>query len=327
MRWIFMVLIFWAMGGPVVARQRYWEADYDSLTRVLPQQTTDTARLRVVQHLLDLHPTNAQALPLLDQLLRLDQQLQVLDAAPYRHLRNGLVLWQQGGADAAALDTIKVAVTAFDRLGRPIPWLLIDLVTLYNRLNRMEARKHYYEEKLAYYRLHEATENVAACYVSQGGYYRRMGDYNRTLNNVLRAADLVHAYDRPLYLRELLVAGSVYAEWGNRGKAVQYLGQALRLPEFRRIQGLERVFTFLALSRLYAEGNHASTALRMVDSALVAHGGRCRRATAPPGLRAGAEGPGAAANAAGGASGPGLGARPAARRLVAPAHVGQARRV
>ena len=268
-----MVLIFWAMGGPVVARPRYWEADYDSLTRVLPQQTTDTARLRVVQHLLDLHPTNAQALPLLDQLLRLNQQLQVLDAAPYRHLRNGLMLWQQGGADAAALDTIKVAVTGFDRLGRPIPWLLMDLVTLYNRLNRMEARKRYYEEKLAYYRLHQATENVAACYVSQGGYYRRMGDYNRTLNSVLRAADLVHAYDRPLHLRELLVAGSVYAEWGNRGKAVQYLGQALRLPEFRHIQGLERVFTFLALSRLYAEGNHASTALRMVDSALVAHGG------------------------------------------------------
>ena len=65
-----------------------------------------------------------------------------------------------------------------------------------------------------FFRLHEATENVAACYVSQGGYYRRMGDYNRTLNSVLRAADLVRAYDRPLYLRELLVAGSVYAEWG-----------------------------------------------------------------------------------------------------------------
>ena len=224
MRWIFTVLIIWAMGGPVAARQHYWEADYDSLTRVLPQQTSDTARLRVVQHLLDLHPTNAQALPLLDQLLRLNQQLHLLDATPYQHLRNGLVLWQQGSADAAALDTIKVAVTEFDRLGRPIPWLLIDLVTLYNRLNRMDARKRYYEEKLAYYRLHRATENVAACYVSQGGYYRRMGDYNRTLNSVLRAADLVGDYDRRLHVRELLVAGAVYADWGNRAKAVQYLG-------------------------------------------------------------------------------------------------------
>ena len=273
MRWILTALLCWLMCGPVAARQRYWEADYDSLTRALPQQTSDTARLRVVQHLLDLHPTNAQALPLLDQLLRLNQQLHVLDAAPYEHLRNGLVLWQRGGADAAALDTIKVAVTGFDRLDRPIPWLLMDLVTLYNRLNNMDARKRYFEEKLAYYRLHGATENVVACYVSQGGYYRRMGDYNRALNHMLRAADLVRAYDRPLYLRELLVAGAVYAEWGNRGKAVQYMGQALRLPEFRRIQGMERGFTFLALSRLYAEGGHPATALRMVDSVLTAHGG------------------------------------------------------
>ena len=273
MRWILTVLIFWVMCGPVVARQHYWEADYDSLTRALPQQNSDTARLRVVQHLIDLHPTNVQALPLLDQLLRLNQQLRLVEAAPYRHLRNGLVLWQQGGADAAALDTIKVAVTGFDRLGRPIPWLLIDLVTLYNRLNRMDARKSYYEQKLAYYRVHNATENIAACYVSQGGYYRRMGDYNRTLNSVLRAADLVRAYDRLLYMRELLVAGAVYADWGNRAKATQYLGQALRLPEFRRMQGMERVFTFLALSRLYAEGNHPATALSMVDSVLTARGG------------------------------------------------------
>ncbi|MBR7210503.1 hypothetical protein KB206_17870 [Microvirga sp. STS02] len=273
MRWIFTALIFWVMCGPVAARQSYWEVDYDSLTRALPQQASDTARLRVVQHLLDLHPTNVQALPLLDQLLRLNQQLQLLDATPYRHLRNGLVLWQQGGADAAALDTMKVAVTEFDRLGRPIPWLLIDLVTLYNRLNRPDARKRYYEEKLAYYRLRGATENVAACYVSQGGYYRRMGDYNRTLNSALRAADLVRTYDRPLYVRELLVAGAVYADWGNRAKAVQYLGQALRLPAFRRVQGMERVFTFLALSRLYAEGDHPTTALRMVDSVLATRGG------------------------------------------------------
>ena len=273
MRWILTVLIIWIICGPVAAQQPYWEVDYDSLTRTLPQQTSDTARLRVVQHLLDLHPTNVQALPLLDQLLRLNKQLRLVDAAPYRHLRNGLVLWHQGGADAAALATIKVAVTEFDRLGRPIPWLLIDLVTLYNRLNRMDARRHYYEEKLAYYRLHNATQNMAACYVSQGGYYRRMGDYNRTLNSVLRAADLVRTSDRLLYVRELLVAGAVYADWGNRAKAMQYLGQALRLPEFRRIQGLERVFAFLALSRLYAEGNHPTTALRMIDSVLTARGG------------------------------------------------------
>ncbi|MFC7667168.1 hypothetical protein ACFQT0_06870 [Hymenobacter humi] len=67
MKWILTVLAFWVMSHPVLAQQRYWDADYDSLARVLPQQRTDTARLRTVVHLLDLHPTNAQALPLVKQ--------------------------------------------------------------------------------------------------------------------------------------------------------------------------------------------------------------------------------------------------------------------
>ncbi|WP_226163249.1 ATP-binding protein [Hymenobacter terricola] len=270
MKWIFTVLAVWLLSGPLLARQGYWDADYDSLARALPRQRTDTARLRMVVHLLDLHPTNPQALPLLDQLLALNQRLQVLNDEPYRRLRAGLTLWRRGTADAEALDSMKTAVAAFDRMGRPIPWLLIDLVTLYNRLNRMAARKQYYEEKLAYYKFHGPAENVAACYVSQGGYYRRTGDYNRTLNALLRAADLVQGFDHRLYVRELLVAGDVYADWGNRAKAVHYLRLAQGLPEFRRLQGLERVFTFLALSRLYTEGGNYPAALRQADSALVA---------------------------------------------------------
>jgi two-component system NtrC family sensor kinase len=270
MRWILLVLVVWGMSRAAHAQgSSYWDADYDSLNRALLLQRSDTARLRLVQHLLDLQPTNVQAVPLLDQLLALNQRTRTLDDAPYRRLRAGVALWHQGDADAAALDSMKVAVAAFDQAQRPIPWVLIDLVTLYNRLSRMDARKEYYDEKLAYYRLHGATENVAACYISQGGYYRRMGDYNRTLNSLLRAADLVKAYDQRLYLRELLVAGDVYAEWGNRAKAVQYLRLAQGLPNFRRIQGMERVFTFLALSRLYAEAGEKSMALHLADSVLV----------------------------------------------------------
>ena len=268
MKWIFTLVAVWLLSGPLQARSGYWDVDYDSLARTLPQQRTDSARLRTLVHLLDLHPTNPQALPFLEQLLALNQRTQTLNADPYRRLRAGVVLWQRGNADAAALDSMKAAVASFDRLGRPIPWLLIDLVTLYNRLNRMDARRQYYEERLVYYRLHGPAFNVAACYLSQGGYYRRMGDHNRTLNNILRAADLVQQYDHQLYVRELLVAGDVYADWNNRAKAVHYLRLAQRLPGFRRLQGLERVFTFLALSRLYQEGRQYSNALRMADSAL-----------------------------------------------------------
>ena len=56
MKWFFTVLALWVMSGTAHAQHRYWDANYDSLTRALPLQRTDTARLRTVVHLLDLHP-------------------------------------------------------------------------------------------------------------------------------------------------------------------------------------------------------------------------------------------------------------------------------
>ena len=269
MRWFFTVLAMWVLCGPVQARQRYWDADYDSLARTLPRQTADSARLRTIVHLLDLRPTGAEATPLLDQLLALNQRLPTLDDAPYRRLRAGLQLWHRGAPDA--LDTMKAAVGGFDRVGRPIPWLLMNLVGLYNQQNDMAARKKYYDEKLTYYRLHGATENITACYVSQGAYYRRMGDYNRAINSALRAADMALLFSQKLHINELIVTGGLYADWGNHDKAVQYLSRAQAMPEFRRVQGTNRVFTFLALSKLFLQQKRYPAALRSADSALAAH--------------------------------------------------------
>ncbi|HEX8330720.1 MAG TPA: ATP-binding protein [Hymenobacter sp.] len=267
MKWLLAVLLVWAAGGPVLGQHRYWDADYDSLARALAQQRTDTARLRTVRHLLDLHPTGARALPLLDQLLALNHREQTINDQPYQRLRAGLQLWQRE-AHAAALDTLKVAVAEFDAEHRPIPWLLIDMVMLYNQLNRMEARKRYYGQKLAYYRVHNAPENTAACYLSQGAYYRRIGDYNRAINNSLRAADMAQGFSRKLHINELLVTGAIYTDWQNPGRAVHYLNEARALPEFRRVQGTNRVFTFLALSKLYLQQRKYPEALQAVDSAL-----------------------------------------------------------
>ncbi|WP_317043711.1 histidine kinase dimerization/phospho-acceptor domain-containing protein, partial [Hymenobacter glacialis] len=270
MKWFLTAWALWLASGTVLAQHRYWDADYDSLTRALAQQRADTARLRTVVHLLDLHPTNPQALPLLDQLLVLNERTPTLNDVPYRRLRAGLALWYRGNADAAALDTMKSAVAEFDKLQRPIPWLLIDLVALYNRTKAMDARKEYYEEKLAYYRVRGATENAAACYVSQGAYYRRTGDYNRAINSSLRAADMAQGFSRTLHIHELIVTGAIYADWDNIGKAVYYLNKARALPEFRRVQGQHRVFTFVALSRLYLQQRQYPEALQAADSALAA---------------------------------------------------------
>ncbi len=258
------------MSGSLRAQHRYWDADYDSLSATLSRSQTDTTRLRTIVHLLDLRPTSAQALPLLDQLLALNRRVRVLDAAPYRRLRAGLVLWPLPASAAAALDSMQVAVAEFDRAGRPVPWLLIDLVTLFNRLNALEERKQYYDSKRAFYRLRGDEENVAACYLSQGAYYRRTGDYHRAINSSLRAADMMKLFSRKLYLNELLVTGAIYADWGNANKAVQYLSLALAQPEFRQVKGHNRVFTYMALSKLYLKQQQPQAALQASDSALAA---------------------------------------------------------
>ena len=269
--WLWGLLLAWAcLSQPAQAARTYWDVSYDSLATTLPRQPTNEARLQTLQHLLDLRPTGPLALPLLDRLLALNQQLGTFDERPYRSLRAGVALWQQGHADAAALDSLHRAIAGFDRVGRPIPWVLIDLAGLYNRLNRMEDRRRYYETRLAYYRLRGQVQNEAACYVSQGGYYRRMGDFNRTLNNILRAADLLKGYDQRMYVRELLVAGDVYAQWGNHARAEQYLSMAQQLPDFRRVDGMAREYTFLTLSRGYARNGQLLRAHHLADSVLAA---------------------------------------------------------
>ena len=268
--WLWALLAWVGLSSPAKGARPYWDVSYDSLAATLPRQATNEARRLTLQHLLDLRPTGPQALPLLDQLLALLQPQSSFDAQPYRSLRAGVALWQQGGADAAALDSLHRAIAGFDRVGRPIPWVLIDLAGLYNRLNRMEDRRRYYEARLAYYRVHGQVQNQAACYISQGGYYRRMGDYNRTLNNILRAADLLKGYDQRLYVRELLVAGDVYAQWGNHARAEQYLNMAKHLPDFRRIDGMAREYTFLTLSRGYARNGQIDKAMVLADSVLAA---------------------------------------------------------
>ena len=265
-----LVLLLSLLARPAQAARSYWDVDYDSLAATLPRQATDAARLATLQHLLDLHPTGALALPLLDRLLALNEKLGTFDDRPYRRLREGVAFWQQNGHDAAALEALQQAIAEFDRVGRPEPWLLIDLAGLYNRLNRMADRHRYYDQKLAFYQVRGQTENAAACYISQGGYYRRMGDFNRTLNNILRAVDLLKGYDQRLYVRELLVAGDVYWQWGNFERAEQYLSLAQSLPAFQRIDGMPREYTFLSLSRAYVRENSLSQALQMADSVVVA---------------------------------------------------------
>ncbi|AYA36014.1 hypothetical protein D3Y59_02450 [Hymenobacter oligotrophus] len=255
---------------PAQASRTYWTANYDSLHNTLPQLKTDSARIRAMVHLLDLlEITEAtgreKLLPLVDELLTLNARTQLIDETPYRLLRRGVGLWQKGGHDQQALEVLKQAVAEFDRLEHPVPRLLIDLAPLYNRLHQSQERFAYFRDKLAYYRLHNSLENTAACYLVISGYYRHMGAYNQAISYALRAADLFKQFDPKYYVNELMVAGSLYADWGNPQKALQYLGQAMALEDQYGVEGLQRFYTVQSLSKVYLQEGEYDNALRYAN--------------------------------------------------------------
>lgn len=251
----------------------YWNTDYDSLHHALPQLHSPEVRLRTLVHLLDItelteERRRKEALPMLDELLTLNQQLQLFDDKPYRRLRQGVSLWVQGGHDPLAMTILHRAVNLFDSQHRPIPRLLIDLAPLYNRMHQSEARFTYFRRKLAYYNLHEANENMAACYLVLAGSYRHQSNFNQAISHYLHAADLFKSFDRMLYTNELMVAGAAYGDWGNLQKATEYLSQAMALEDRYKLEGLRRFYTLQALSKLHLRQNHLAKARYYADLAL-----------------------------------------------------------
>jgi signal transduction histidine kinase len=257
---------------PLQAAQGYWNTPFYPLLRTLPQHRSDTARLRILVHLVDVvelteKREREQALPLLNELLRINARVNALDERPYRELRKGVELWL-GKRYSQSMDAMKRAVTGFDASKRPIPRLLIDLAPLYNHLNRSQDRLSYFTNKLRHYRLHGPYQNEAACHVVLAGSYRHRGDYNRTISHYLQAADLLRRFYNRMYVNEVVVAGDAYAAWGNPQKALQYLNRGMQLMDSLSVGGLQRVFALRSLSKVHEELHDYSNALRYADLAL-----------------------------------------------------------
>ena len=251
------------------ARYRYWEAYPDSLRRVLAGQRADSARLRTLMHLADVAPLVVRDMdPTTEETTEaaaLSVRLQRPEQRAYRLLASGNRLLKAKDP-ASALDTLEAAVGAFDRLARPVPLLLSAMRVLFNELNRPEARGRYYRAKLAYYEPRGAIENLAPCHQGLGAYYMYRGDYNQALSHYLQDAVLYRAFYRPYAYRQLLPVSSLYAEWGNTAKALQYLRQAV--AGLRRQRG-DSYYAYKTMAEVYLQRRDYPAALRALDSALV----------------------------------------------------------
>ncbi|MBT9393755.1 hypothetical protein KLP40_11325 [Hymenobacter sp. NST-14] len=270
MKWIILGLLG-LLSGRLVAQPRYWAADHDSLQRELPRQTAPSARIGTLVHLLDLTELSSavnrqQALPRLDELLRLGAQVSGFEAGPYRQLRTGVQQWQRGNLEAA-LTALRQAIELFDKAAHPVPLLLIDLAPLHNQLHDSRRRLAYFRRKLVQYQLADNEKNQAACYLVLAGSYRQVGNHNLAISHYLHAADLFKPFYPRYYVTELVAAGESYADWGNTQKALQYLQQAVGLAQKVRITPLQQFFSEQAVAKLHLKLGNVAAADRYAQLA------------------------------------------------------------
>ncbi|SFP88799.1 ATP-binding protein [Hymenobacter arizonensis] len=172
---------------------------------------------------------------------------------------------------AGGLDSLRAAVAAFDRLGRPVPTLLATVAGAFKVLKQPEARRAYFQAKAAQYKARGARENLSYCHFVLDGPFVRRGDYNQGISHFLRAADLASTYDRYYQVNHLMVAGYYYSEWGNPAKALHYLRQALAVwePLPARDGFKNNSYTYRAMAAAYRQLRDYPAALRYANLSLV----------------------------------------------------------
>ena len=250
----------WVAAQRPSATRRYWAASPDSLRRVLATQRADTARLRMLRHLIDCSIYDSELVtPDVAAVVALTKRLRRPEHRAYRLLLAGMQL-----KSVAASDSLQAAVTAFDQLHQPAARPLMHLREVFSAYNREDARLAYYQAKRAQYLRSGDNVSLAVCCHALGGSYTYRGDYNQATSQYLRAAELGRSFSPRVYYTGLLGAGGGYRKWGNYAKALQYY----RLSKPGMNSATKRAVLFQSLCAVYLGQQDYPAALRAADQAL-----------------------------------------------------------
>ncbi|MCC3155209.1 ATP-binding protein [Hymenobacter sp. BT770] len=277
MRYLLLLALLWLAAAPAVQAQttpahRYWEADGDSLRRVLDTQRADTARLRTLLHMSAVGGfRSAGDLDTLSQeRIRLLRRLKRPEARAFELSYADLQLSKTKADPAVELTRARATIEAFDSVSWPILGLLSRVGRLFLELNQPEERIAYFQAKVARYEARGARENLATSYHLLGAPFVQRGDYNQAIGHYLRSADLYRTFRRTAQVNELKVVGAQYAEWGNPAKALVYLQQSLAvgatLPA--RTGADFDAYTYRNMAQAYRQLGNYPAALRHADLAL-----------------------------------------------------------
>jgi two-component system, NtrC family, sensor kinase len=162
----------------------------------------------------------------LHQLIKLNQSAKLVKDDGYKTLLAASTAVYKNDYNGA-LALMKKATDQFDEANIEAVNLLTFTRVLYNKLNDQEGKYAYYSGKLNQYLKRKQYANTAAVYHCLGGYYGFKGDFNSSINNYLKSAELFKPISTYWYINEIMVVGAIYNDWGNTEKAKFYLEQGL----------------------------------------------------------------------------------------------------
>jgi two-component system NtrC family sensor kinase len=228
-----------------------YNCTYKELLSELTKTKSDTERIVVLHNLINCFQNNSNNPQSLDtnyfnQLIKINERINLINDQPYRTFRLAL----RAGKNKRFLDELslmKKAVEEFDAENIESFMLLIEMRWVFNVANKQDDKFQYYSKKLSSYLLQAKYHNAAACYHCIAGYYVFKGDFNSSINNYLKAADLFKSFSKFWYIDEFLVVGQRYNQWGNSDKALFYVKKGLNLVKDK---GGNLYFGLISLSRL-----------------------------------------------------------------------------
>ena len=264
--------------SPGQAQQRNLYFNADSLKHRLSLQKTAIDSFKIVQKLADAtFPLDNVALfyrnsLYVTKLLQLNSRLKLTDPYPYQLIQKAMA-YQQQKQYLPELNTLKLAVTEFDKQHKEILPLLTYMRLLFNTLNDPEGRLLFYKQKLEYYQLNGPYMNMAACYHGLAGYYLSKAAYNQAINNYLKAASILRSNYERYYGNEMMVVARMYATWGNDEKALYYV-RKLALPVIIRVNDSSGIsYNYETLSHISFRRGEYQNAMSQLNAAIKYTGG------------------------------------------------------
>ena len=141
---------------------------------------------------------------------------------------DALRLYYSGSYDKS-LASYKNCIDGLDSLGiiQAKNYPLGTINVLFTAMGKETEEFQYYSARAADYKHTGPKENLADCYFGIAGHYAYLGDYDKSIEYILRARDIYQTFDPFGCATASGVVGYYYLLWGNPDKARPYLESGL----------------------------------------------------------------------------------------------------